>query len=203
MRFTQPLDHVLRTQSRISVLRYLILNDVELNGRQIARAIGASPKPLNQVLAQLVEEGVLIRRNIGRVNLFRVNRSHPLVAEMLAPLFQAERTLLQRALIEILQGVDGIVSVVVYGSVGRQTEQPHSDIDVLVIAEDETTARAALEERAVSFLERYNNVLSPYVIGRDEFRQRYQAGDAFLREVLADGLLVTGCSPWELLHGAR
>jgi len=201
MRFHRPLDHVLGTKSKVAVLRHLVQNDLEQSGREIARAIGLSPKPLNEVLAQLTDEGLLLQRNIGRVYLFRLNRNNRLVAELVVPLFEGEKELLNRALTEVFENVPDILSVILYGSVSRGEEGPFSDIDLLVVTDDGAQAEEILEERAVAFLRRYGNLLSFIVMSSDEFRQDYREGDDFLREVLSTGRVITGRSPWDVLHG--
>ncbi len=201
MRFHRPLDHVLGTKSKVAVLRHLVQNDLEQSGREIARAIGLSPKPLNEVLAQLTDEGLLLQRNIGRVYLFRLNRNNRLVAELVVPLFEGEKELLNRALTEVFENVPDILSVILYGSVSRGEEGPFSDIDLLVVTDDGAQAEEILEERAVAFLRRYGNLLSFIVMSSDEFRQDYREGDDFLREVLSTDRVITGRSPWDVLHG--
>ena len=203
MRFTRPFDRVLGTKSRVSVLRYLSLNDLELSGRQIARAVGLSPKPLNRVLAELVTEGVLTQRHVGNTYLFRLNRENPRVSDLLIPLFGNERDRLKTALGDVFDGLDGVVlSAVVYGSVSRQQEGPDSDVDVLVVTGNVKRVNEALDEAAVAFLRRYGNVLSCLVMTPDELRQRYIEEDGVVREALVEGQVVAGGSPWELLHNA-
>ncbi len=201
MRFHRPLDRVLGTRLKTAVLRYLIQSDLELSGRQIALAVGASPKPVNQALAELAAEGVLLQRNVGRVHLFRINRASPLVENLLVRLFQGESTLLQDALREALAGMPGLLSASIYGSTARQTEEPFSDVDLLVVAQDRAAAEALLEERALAFIKRYGNPLSYTVLGLDEFRRRYRERDEFLREAIDRGRVVAGKSALELAYG--
>ncbi len=201
MRFNHPLDRLLTTRSRVAVLRYLVLTGVELSGRQIARALGVSPKPLNEVLTGLADEGVLVRRTVGKTHLFRINRDNILVSELLLPLFEREHKMLSVALEEVFTGLEGRVrSAVLYGSVGRGEEGPDSDLDLLIVTEDAAVPKI-LEDRAVDFLKRYGNILSPLVITLNELRHRYLEGDEFLREALAQGQVVFGESPLELLRG--
>lgn len=202
MRFTHPLEHVLGSKTKVAILRYLSLTGLELNGRQIARAIGISPPTVNRALAELVKEGVLIQRNVGRTYLYRLNGDNRLAAELIVPLFQKEKYLLKRALSEVLDGVPSILSAVLYGSLARGEEEPFSDVDLLIVTDDGVKARDVLEERAVNFLERYGNVLSLYILGLDEFKSLYQQRDEWLREILAEGRVVVGQPPLELVHGS-
>ncbi len=164
--------------------------------------MGASPKPLNRALAQLVAEGVLLQRNVGRMYLFRINRESPLVRRLLVPLYHQEARLLQDALSEALNGVPGLLFASVYGSTAHQREDPHSDVDILVVVEDKSAAESALEERALAFVKSYGNMLSYTVLDLKEFRARYLCHDEFLREAVDKGRLVVGRSALELTYGA-
>jgi predicted nucleotidyltransferase/biotin operon repressor len=202
MRFTHPLEHILGSKTKIAILRYLSLTGLELSGRQIARAIDISPPTVNRALAELVREGVLIQRNVGHTYLYRLSGDNQLVAELILPFFQKERDLLKCALSEVLEGVPSILSAVLYGSLARGEEEPFSDVDLLIVVDDGVRARDVLEERAINFLERYGNVLSLYILGLDEFRSLYQQRDELLREILAEGRVVVGQQPLELVHGS-
>ena len=201
MRFYRPLDHVLGTKSRIAVLRHLVRDNREQSGREIARAVGLSPKPLNQVLAQLADEKVLLRRNVGRVYLFQLNRDNLLVADLVVPLFEGEEKLLDRALADVFNGVPDILSAILYGSVSRGEEKPSSDVDLLVVTENGSDAvEDILLDRAMTFMRQYGNLLSFVVMSLAEFRQEYQARDDFLHEVLRTGRVVLGQLPLELVY---
>jgi predicted nucleotidyltransferase len=185
------------------VLRHLVRDNREQSGREIARAVGLSPKPLNQVLAQLADEKVLLRRNVGRVYLFQLHRDNLLVADLVVPLFEGEEKLLDRALADVLDGVPNILSAVLYGSVSRGEEKPSSDLDLLVVTENGTeTVKDILLDRTIMFMGRYGNFLSFIVMSSDEFRSDYQEGDDFLREVLRTGRVVLGQLPLELVYGS-
>lgn len=201
MRFTHFLEHVLGNKTKVAILRYLSLTGLELNGRQIARAIDISPPTVNRALAELGKEGVLIQRNVGRAYLYRLNGDNWLAEELLIPLFQKERELLERALSEVLDDVPSILSAILYGSLARGEEEPFSDVDLLIVTDNGVKARDVLEERAINFLERYGNVLSLYILDLDEFRNLYQQRDELLREILAEGRVIAGQSPLELIHG--
>ncbi len=203
MRFYRPLDYVLGTKSRIAVLRHLARDSREQSGREIARAVGLSPKPLNQVLTQLADEGVLLRRNVGRVYLFQLNRDNLLVADLIIPLFEGEGNLLNRALAGVFDGVPNILSAILYGSVSRGEEKPSSDVDLLVVTENGSDAvEDILLDRAMTFMRQYSNFLSFIVMSLAEFRQEYQERDDFLHEVLRTGRVVLGQLPLELVYGS-
>jgi len=204
MRFTRPLEYILGNKVKIAILRYLSLTGLELSGRQIARATAISTPTVNRALAELVKEGVLTQRSVGRTCLYRLNGDNRLATDLILPLFQKEKELLKRVLCQMLDGVPSILLAILYGSLARGEEEPFSDIDLLIVTEndDGIGVRDVLEERAVDFLKRYGNVLSFYILSLNEFRSLYHQKDELLREILAEGRIVTGQSPLELIHGA-
>lgn len=204
MRFTHPLEYILGHKVKIAILRYLSLTGLELSGRQIARATTISPPTVNRALAELVQEGVLTQRNVGRTYLYRLNGDNRLATDLVIPLFQKEKELLKRVLCQVLEGVPSILSAILYGSLARGEEEPFSDIDLLIVTEnnDGIGVQDVLEERAVDFLKQYGNVLSLHILSLDEFRSLYHQRDEVLRAILAEGRVVVGQSPLELIHGA-
>jgi predicted nucleotidyltransferase len=83
----------------------------------------------------------------------------------------------------------GATRVIVYGSVARGEATIHSDIDLLVVApsDDRTFRRLVEAHDAIQDLSRGLPV-SPLVLTPDEVEVRQARGDAFLQEVLGDGV---------------
>jgi predicted nucleotidyltransferase/HEPN domain-containing protein len=89
----------------------------------------------------------------------------------------------------------GAEDVIVYGSVARGEATAHSDIDLLVIApsEDEIYQRMARARAAIRDLSAGLPV-SPMVVTPDEVRQRLEADDRFLRQIIETGVEVSGAT---------
>src|SRR5215212_551560 len=79
--------------------------------------------------------------------------------------------------------------VIVYGSVARGEATIHSDIDLLVIApsDDRTFRRIVGVHDAIRDLS-IGLPVSPLVLTPDEVETRDRAGDAFVREILDEGV---------------
>lgn len=90
---------------------------------------------------------------------------------------------------ERLKRALGAERVVVYGSVARGRATIHSDIDLLIVAPaTEPGYRRMAQARAVIRDLSFGLPISPLVLTPEEVRQRLQAGDPFLREVLDSGV---------------
>lgn len=203
MRYTQPLDDLLGSRARLSVLRYLCTVGGEHTGREIARAIGMGETPTHRALKALADTLVVLYRVAGRAHYYRLNEQHALVKRGLRPLFAAERTQRDTAVAELLAGVDvSLDTALVYGSVARGEDTWHSDLDVLLVTPTANDARRATEriwQRDGDLLRRYG-VISVRALSRDELVERVQHGERWLLEALRDGVVVRGTSPQRLLH---
>ena len=204
MKYSRPLNDLLGQQSKVNILRHLANTRLEMSGRQIAADIGMSPWACHRALQDLTDQGVLVMRNMGRTYLFRLNEESYVVEELLLPLFQKEKHLLEAAIREMVDGLSqSIVSLVLYGSVSRGEERPSSDLDVLVLVStdaDQDQMQELFAEKNDYFISRFGNVLSPIILSIAEFRQRYRGGDGLLREIVDTGRVIHGRLISEVLH---
>ena len=83
----------------------------------------------------------------------------------------------------------GATRVIVYGSVARGEATIHSDIDLLVVAPcaDRTYRRITDAYAAIRDLS-IGVAVSPFVLTPEEVHARQAQGDAFILEILDDGV---------------
>lgn len=208
MKFHQPLDDLLSQKPRVKILRYLSLNRLEMNGRRIASDLALNPQTCLMALRELVDQGVLVMRNVGNTHLFRLNEQNYVVEQLLRPLFAAESGLLQTAVQEIVAGLtNSVVSIILYGSASRREERPFSDLDLLVLVasqDERQKVQDLFEQKNESFVARFGNVLSPLVLSVTEFRQRYKDGDPLIQEIVNTGRVIHGQLISEVMvHGTQ
>lgn len=131
MDFIRPIEAIVPgAQGR--VLAVLVETTAELNLRTIAQLAGISQAQTSRLLPELVDLGVVERREVPPASLFR-----------LVPEHIASRTLLSLA-----RSADGVldemarmaralprppVSVIVFGSFARREADARSDIDIVVV----------------------------------------------------------------------
>ena len=125
------------------------------------------------------------------------------VAEVLIPLFEGEKGLLDAAISEIVHGLeDRIISIVLYGSISRGEEKPSSDFDLLVLvptSNDRKSAEGFFATRNDYFISRFGDVLSPLILAAREFQERYRGGDPLIREIVNTGRAIYGKSISEVI----
>jgi predicted nucleotidyltransferase len=148
--------------------------------------LGASHQTIREELRRLIAAGVVEQDRSSRPHRVRFADESP-IAEPLRQL--VDRTigvevLLRRSLVEIA----GIHAAAVYGSWAARSVTPTSDVDVLLIVEDDFDyehVRALGDEisRATS------RPIDWAVFTLDEARQRVHGGSGFFRGVLAGPLI--------------
>lgn len=87
------LEDLLAGTGRIAVLRALVFADAPLTGRQVAGIAGLSHAGAMRALTRLHDAGLVVRRPVGRALLHELDRRHPMVDELIAPLFAGEQRL--------------------------------------------------------------------------------------------------------------
>lgn len=88
------LEDLLGGPGRIGVLRTLACASGPLTGRQVAAAAGLSHAGATRVLSRLHDAGIVTRVEVGRAMLHQLDPTHPVVTDLVLPLFEAEQSLL-------------------------------------------------------------------------------------------------------------
>jgi len=75
MRYYKTFDGILGQGSKIKILRVLTeTDDVELNGREIARLAKLAPRIVNSSLYSLFRSGIVQMRKSGKSKLYSVSK---------------------------------------------------------------------------------------------------------------------------------
>lgn len=201
MRLNKPLDKILNNEVKIRALRILCQDPGEMSGRQIAKMAGVTPKTAHEILQDLLREGVLVMRAVGKTHLFRLNDGRAIVREVLKPLFLCEKKLSER-LFDIIRAAikksalkDDILSVALFGSVHAKTERADSDVDLLVIAKTSELKKSVevffsdIDQRLSS---QWGNLISPYINSIAEFRTNAKKKTGAVPHILKSYKLVYG-----------
>jgi hypothetical protein len=195
------LDALLGTTTKVRVLRALLPLDSPVSGNEAQRLAGVrSAGSLWAALDELSEIGILSREQTRGSHLYRVNRQHDLFPP-LAALFEAEAGCLSRLRESLREGLtaagmlDAVQAVILFGSQARGEATPGSDVDLLVIVEDESTvsaARDALLAGSPAVETRTGLRISPYVLARERAEARCQDGDPLMQTIADEGRVLLG-----------
>ena len=166
--------------TRAAILAAMLLRPEEsLHVRELARVTGVSPGTLHRELKSLTELGLLSRRVNGRQVNFSANRAHPIHAELSGILRKTSGLAVVRgpALMPLWASTD---AAFVYGSMAAGSEQPQSDVDVMVLGRASFRAVVAAMHDAEKLIGREIN---PTVMATEEFRRKRDARDQFVSTI--------------------
>jgi predicted nucleotidyltransferase len=149
------------------VLSFLAkFSDQEYHEREIARKVSISYGSANRVLNDLAFQGLLMRRQVGKMLFYSFNQSDPI--------FKFIKIFISIALLRPL--IDKMRSfaseVVLYGSCARGEDASKSDVDLFIISEDKEEALRLI--RSYKYLKGFEHlkiepvILSPVELIKSE-----------------------------------
>jgi hypothetical protein len=196
MDFRRPLETVTPTLDG-DVLTVLARADSEMTGREIQRLAGhGSHQGVRNAADRLTRQGVVLRRQAGNANLYKLNRDHVAAAWIEGLAGQPEQVLERlRSAIEAWRQPP--ILALLFGSVATAHATPTSDLDLLIVRPagcdpDEPTWQAqiaSLEEQATAWTGN-----DARVIEYGERQLTHGGAEPLLADVLRDGIE---------LHGSR
>lgn len=168
-------------KTRRAVLAKLFLEPArEYRLRELARLTGISAGSVQHELKQLVAADLALRSENGTRVTYRANAASPVYGEL-------------RALVEKTSGIEDLLRralrpaakkirlAMIYGSIARGANRARSDLDLLVLG---TIAFADLLRLLGPAERKIGREVSPRLFTENEFRERLQKGDRFLKSVM-------------------
>jgi predicted nucleotidyltransferase len=199
MKPTHTIDEILGTRTKIQVLRVLRGVLIPLNASQIAARTGLSRPTVATALGEFGAMGLVSSSSAGQANVHLLVRENVYVDQLVEPLFAAEEAV-PEVLVDALRSTfgDDTESVVLFGSYARGDQQPHSDVDVLLVARDERS-KVLLEERVdecgYDFRRRFGATLSALVYDLAEAAALASTAPALADSIQRDAMVVSGLHP--------
>jgi predicted nucleotidyltransferase len=155
LQYPFPEDRVFRYQAMQDVLDVLIDQPyATYSMSELANLTGASQGTISKAVKLLSELDVIETVQDGRTQQVRINRERltkpdPILSIPQAEFHQPVRVFLQRLQDEL----DELIGVILFGSVARGEADRASDIDLLVIVDEDRTAARRTVQSVVSDLE--------------------------------------------------
>jgi len=197
MQLTRILDDLLSSAGKVRILRELIFRkDRPMSGHLLASYTGLSPSQSHKILHELHRARVVQVTRVGNSHCYTVSPAVLPVTHILKPLFESERSLLDEAISSILDTVKTPCdSVYLFGSVSRGDDDPESDMDLAFVTANARNKQSLDDELLSSVADVADErgiTLGSTVFTRREVRDRFKAGDAFVREIFLKGRCVRG-----------
>jgi predicted nucleotidyltransferase len=199
MRPTYSLETIFGSRSRVRVLRVLRGVRVPLNASQIAARTGLTHPAVGTVLSDLAAMGAVESSPAGRATVHWLNRENAFVRQIIEPVFASEEAIPESIMDDLRTSFAGSAdSVVLYGSYARGDQTPDSDVDVVLVAREDSMRREledASTDYAVEFRRTYGATLSAVVYSPKEAAELGTRAPELQESLERDGIVVCGSSP--------
>lgn len=179
----QAIGDPFSSTNQLKVLRFLAkFSDREFHEREIARKTGISYGSANRVLNALFADGILARRQAGKMLFYSFNGGDP-IAKILKIFISVS---MLRPLIKNLR--EFASEIVLYGSCARGEDGSGSDVDLFVISEDKEKALRTIE--SYRFRKGFENIrIQPAILSPQELLRSEKADKEFL-SLVREGIVL-------------
>jgi predicted nucleotidyltransferase len=147
--------------------------------REIVRATAGGKGAVERELKSLSRAGILLREKRGNLTYYRANADCPIYPELQGLVLKTVG--LADVLRDALAGIDGVKLAFVYGSMAQGTADAKSDVDVVIVADDNL---AAISTALVPAQKRLGREINPTIYSSMEFHEKLKAKHQFLTRVL-------------------
>ncbi|NKE38028.1 nucleotidyltransferase domain-containing protein [Natronococcus sp. JC468] len=152
LRLPLPEEQIFRYKAMDDILELTAQNpSTEFGNRDLQEMTGFGGPSVSKALSLLESMDLVIRRDSGNKTLYRINEQR--LQEIDDPFLEIPqkefREPLQRFIDRTSEGVASVAGIVCFGSVARGEADRVSDIDILVLVDDDTelvTARRAISD---------------------------------------------------------
>ena len=179
MRFNVSFFNLIDSPTKLNIVRFLINHTASMSEREIASILSVSHMSVNRTMRELAEANFVYNTVVGRTHIWKVNRKSygygtlsKIVKTMdttLEPIEDLKKTLLQYLPVEMTK------KIILFGSVSKSSEESNSDIDLFILAKlkkHKDAIEPYIEKLALKCLDRYGNVLSPYILTENDMKQK-------------------------------
>ena len=153
--------------------------------RELERLLETPVSMIRKELLNLEKEGLFISKKKANLVYWQLNKKYPLFEEWKSIVF---KTLgIQGALTALLKKITGIKFAFIYGSYAKNSENPSSDIDIIIVGKPHESNLI----EPLRILERKLKREVNYVLySEEEFNKKRKEKGGFLPEVLKNKIIV-------------
>ena len=154
----------------------------ELGMSELGAILQKRPGVFQRGLNSLEDQGYVSSRRQGNQRLFRINTDHPLYPEITGI---TRKSLGAEGLLrQLVDRTSGVKLALIYGSHAANRMRPDSDIDLLIVYENEA-AEESLLGRLPAIERKLQREVNCKLYRAEEFRRKRRERDPFLTQVLS------------------
>ena len=208
----KTFSDLLLSKPKLECLRFLLNNQEDsFTINEIAENVDASYTTVNSFVKDLTDFSVLKIEEKGSAKIVSVNEHSPYINVLedlgsldAKPLIETAEDYADGLSPENYtkglgrQDVENISAIVLFGSVARGMPNVNSDIDILVLAEDQVEAIEELAHDKADKIGREKEVqISPLVMSRKKFERNLESGDPLANKIKQHGKALKNEEKWE------
>ncbi len=175
------IARVLFGKTRLEVLALLFSRPQQsFYVREILRLLPAGQGAVQRELQNLCNVGIIERSRIGNQVHYKANRRCPIYEELKAIMMKTSGVtdVLRRDLIPLDEQIE---FAFIYGSMAAGDSDAGSDVDVMVVG---NVGFGRIVEQLQEAQQEIEREINPRVYNPDEFREKINAGNPFLKRVM-------------------
>ncbi len=188
MKYHNYLENLFGSKVRIKLTRTLYkFKDRSFTLSELSRYSGVTRQGIIKVLDDLNGMNLVKLERIGSSIVIRLNRNE--FINNILKVYELEKNTLN-ILIEFIKSYfkdKNIISLALFGSVAKGEENFNSDIDLLIITKDKKLASQISEKCNLKTIDKFGNVLMPYILNKNEFKKSNIREDVLKNHILIRG----------------
>ena len=179
MEFHNSLLDIIGSKTKLKIVKFLINYESNMSEREISSILNVSHMSVNRIMRDLSSVNFVHCVSIGNAYLWKVNRKSytykrlktfvETISKIDDPLKDLKYTIIQNL------PKDSIIKVILFWSIAKGIEKTNSDIDLFILVETKQhkeKIKTALERLTILCLDKYGNVLSPYILTQIELENK-------------------------------
>lgn len=197
----QTASDLLFNRKKYRLIRFLVEKEGSHSITEISEGTELSRQFVSDKVDKLAELGIVKKEIRGNMKLISINNKSAYY-KTFKNLMKLDSKPLKEVAEDYAEKIsekhEEIESVILFGSVARETPKISSDIDVLVILDEENDkTREEIIAKSESFNKKYNVNLSTTFYEREKFLRDLKASRTFAENIVDEGEILAGEKIWE------
>jgi len=188
MKYHNYLENLFGSKVKIKLIRTLYnFKDKSFTLNELSKYSSITRQGITKVLDDLNGMNFIKLERVGNSIVIKLNRSE-FINEILK-IYDLEKNTLNKLIETIKSCFKGkkVASLALFGSVVKGEEEFNSDIDLLIITDNQKLASEISGKCNLEIINKFGNVLMPYILTKDKFKKSNIRTDVIKNHILILG----------------
>ncbi len=193
------LSSVFRMQSFIKIWQYVVASKFNepFYIRELSKKTGTNPKDVYCWLEEAKKNELVVEHSkAGRTKFYKLNLDNQITQKIVELILAiaVRRITTKEFFYELVSEVTqarGVVSIILYGSHARGSASERSDVDLLVVINNDMKPRK-IRDLCEVVADRYARKIEPVIVTESQFGKMLHDKEKFITNVMSDGVPLYG-----------